>query len=40
MLKLLDREDLASLTERARRVTGIPTIDELAEEEIERILVD
>jgi len=39
-LELLDRKDLASLTERARRVTGIPTIDELAEEEIERILAD
>jgi len=39
-LELLDRKDLASLTERARRVTGIPTIDELAEEEIEKILSD
>jgi glutamate synthase domain-containing protein 2 len=37
-LDLLDRNDLMSLSERAARVTGIPTVDEVEKEAIERIL--
>jgi glutamate synthase domain-containing protein 2 len=37
-LDLLGREDIAALTERASRVTGIPTIDELETEAMETIL--
>jgi hypothetical protein len=37
-LNLLGREDLASLTERASEVTGIPTIDKIEQEKMERIL--
>ncbi len=37
-LDLIDREDLASLTERAKRVTGIPLIDEIEQDAMEQIL--
>jgi hypothetical protein len=37
-LNLLDRKDLMSLTERASRVTGIPTAEEAELDSIERIL--
>ncbi|MGY4706513.1 glutamate synthase-related protein [Candidatus Bipolaricaulota sp. J31] len=37
-LDLLDRNDIAALTERAKRVTGIPTIDELAAKSMRDIL--
>jgi len=37
-LDLLDRSDIAALTERASRVTGIPTIDEVAREAMANIL--
>jgi len=37
-LSLIDRKDLASLTERAERVTGIPTIDKLDVDVFEYIL--
>lgn len=37
-LSLLDREDLFSLTERAARVTGIPLLEDIEAEAIERIL--
>ena len=37
-LNLIDRGDLASLTERASRVTGIPLMEEAEKEAIERIL--
>lgn len=37
-LDLLSRDDLAALTERASRVTGIPTIDELAQKSMQDIL--
>lgn len=37
-LDLIDRGDLASLTERAAKVTGIPTIEEFEKEAIEAIL--
>ena len=33
-LDLIDRGDLASLTERAAKVTGIPTIEEFEKEAI------
>ena len=38
-LDLITRRDLASLTERAARVTGIPTIDQLETELMEQILL-
>jgi hypothetical protein len=37
-LDLLDRNDLMSLSERAARVTGIPTVDEVEKDAIEKIL--
>ncbi|HIC94727.1 MAG TPA: FMN-binding glutamate synthase family protein [Anaerolineae bacterium] len=37
-LELLDRGDIAALTERASRVTGIPTIDEVSREAMANIL--
>jgi glutamate synthase domain-containing protein 2 len=37
-LDLLDRNDIASLTERAKRVTGIPLIDEVEQDIMEEIL--
>ncbi len=37
-LDLLDRGDLASLTERAKRVTGIPLVDEIEQDAMEQIL--
>jgi hypothetical protein len=37
-LNLLDRNDIAALTERASRVTGIPTIDEVGQEAMTNIL--
>jgi len=37
-LNLLDRGDIAALTERASKVTGIPTIDEVESEMFEQIL--
>ena len=37
-LDLLDRGDIAALTERASRVTGIPTIDEVAQQTMANIL--
>ena len=37
-LDLLDRNDLMSLSERAARVTGIPTVDEVEKDAVERIL--
>ena len=37
-LELIDRSDLASLSERAEMATGIPTVDKLEEEAIERII--
>jgi len=37
-LELLDRTDLAALTERASEVTGIPTIDKLEADMFEKIL--
>ena len=37
-LSLLDRNDLAALTERASRVTGIPMIDEIEQDVMEEIL--
>jgi hypothetical protein len=37
-LDLLDRNDLMSLSERAAKVTGIPTADEIEKGAIERIL--
>ncbi len=37
-LDLLDRGDIAALTERASRVTGIPTIDEVGQEAMANIL--
>lgn len=37
-LELIGREDLVALTERASRVTGIPTVDEAENELIETIL--
>ena len=37
-LNLLDRGDLASLTERAAKATGIPLIEEVEQDAIERIL--
>ncbi len=37
-LDLLDREDLACLTERASKVTGIPLVEELEQGVMERIL--
>jgi glutamate synthase domain-containing protein 2 len=37
-LSLLDRNDLMSLSERAAKVTGIPTVDEVEKDAIERIL--
>ncbi|MEM3980842.1 MAG: FMN-binding glutamate synthase family protein, partial [Ignisphaera sp.] len=37
-LYLLDRSDLAALTERASRVTGLPTVDEIDRDLFEYIL--
>ena len=37
-LDLLDRGDIACLTERAKRVTGIPLIDEIEQDAMEQIL--
>ncbi|MEM4726746.1 MAG: FMN-binding glutamate synthase family protein, partial [Candidatus Bathyarchaeia archaeon] len=37
-LDLLDRRDIAALTERAHKVTGIPLLEELDSEEMELIL--
>ncbi|MEM2925184.1 MAG: glutamate synthase-related protein [Methanocellales archaeon] len=37
-LELIDRSDLASLTDRAARVTGIPLIEYVEQEEMEQIL--
>ncbi|MEE9474071.1 MAG: glutamate synthase-related protein [Candidatus Hydrothermarchaeaceae archaeon] len=37
-LNLLSRNDLASLTERAAKVTGLPLVEELEQEAMERIL--
>ena len=37
-LDLLDRNDLMSLSERAAKVTGIPTVDEVEKDAIEKIL--
>jgi len=37
-LDLLDRGDIAALTERASRVTGIPTIDEVSQAAMANIL--
>ena len=37
-LNLLDRSDLASLTERAAKATGIPLIEEIEQDVMERIL--
>ena len=37
-LDLLDRSDLVSLTERAAKATGIPLIEEVEQDAIERIL--
>jgi hypothetical protein len=37
-LSLLDRNDLMSLSERAAKVTGIPTVDEVEKDAIEKIL--
>jgi hypothetical protein len=37
-LWLLDRSDLAALTERAARVTGLPTIDAVDSDVFELIL--
>ena len=37
-LNLIDRGDIASLTERAAKVTGIPTIEEFEKDAVERIL--
>lgn len=39
-LELADRTDLATLTERASRVTGIPTIDKVEDDVYDRILRD
>ncbi|MEM1538423.1 MAG: glutamate synthase-related protein [Candidatus Nezhaarchaeales archaeon] len=38
-LNLIDRSDLAALTERAAKVTGIPLLEELDSEAIEKILL-
>ena len=37
-LGILDRNDLMSLSERAARVTGIPTVDEVEKDAVEKIL--
>jgi glutamate synthase domain-containing protein 2 len=37
-LDLIDRTDLAALTERASRVTGIPTMDEVEADKLEQML--
>jgi glutamate synthase domain-containing protein 2 len=37
-LDLLERNDLMSLSERAARVTGIPTVDEVEKDAVEKIL--
>ena len=37
-LDLLDRNDLMSLSERAAKVTGIPTADEVEKGAVEKIL--
>jgi len=39
-LGLVDRSDLAALTERAERVTGIPTVDKVEKDSFDRILRD
>ncbi|MBS7252061.1 MAG: FMN-binding glutamate synthase family protein [Candidatus Freyarchaeota archaeon] len=38
-LSLLDRNDIASLTDRAKRVTGIPLIEEMEKEAMRKILL-
>jgi hypothetical protein len=38
-LNLLDRNDIASLTDRAKRVTGIPLIEEMENEAMRKILL-
>ncbi|MBU4265888.1 MAG: hypothetical protein L6243_02305, partial [Candidatus Altiarchaeales archaeon] len=37
-LDLIDRNDLASLTDRAKTVTGIPLVDEVEQDVMEEIL--
>ena len=37
-LRLIDRNDLMALSERATKVTGIPLVEEVEQEAIERIL--
>ncbi len=37
-LDLLDRNDLMSLSERAAKVTGVPTVDEVEKDAVEKIL--
>ena len=37
-LDLLDRNDLMSLSERAAKVTGIPTVEEVEKDAIDKIL--
>ncbi len=37
-LNLISRDDLAALTERAKKITGIPTIEEFEREAMERML--
>ena len=37
-LDLIDRSDLASLTQKAAKATGIPMMDEIEQDAIERIL--
>jgi hypothetical protein len=37
-LSLLERSDLMSLSERAAKVTGIPTVEEVEKDAIEKIL--
>ncbi|RLG54241.1 MAG: hypothetical protein DRN99_05430 [Thermoproteota archaeon] len=39
-LDFIDRRDLASLTERAYKVTGIPLLEDVEKELIEHILLD
>ncbi|MFQ5711603.1 MAG: glutamate synthase-related protein [Candidatus Geothermarchaeales archaeon] len=39
-LELIDRSDLAALTERAYRVTGIPPVEMFEQEQMEAILLD
>jgi hypothetical protein len=39
-LHLISREDLAALDERASQATGIPTIEKVEEDMLERILLE